>query len=410
MRYIYNQVRGRKRCGIYIIPDKFLFQIDVFKPSLHKSDRTEVFVMFKHRKPEELSYIESELKRRKVSFKVFRYGSYKEEDYIQCLKHAKYGIWVGRHESQGFAVQEALSFDVPLLVWGVTNMNQQHNWKGCPDVPGTTIPFWDERCGECFHKKNEFPNAYDTFMDNLFNYRPREFVVNTVSVEQCADNFKRVFLNEYDFDIVIPVGPNDMNVVEEQVKYTKKNVIGARNIYLICKKDLKIEGTTTILESEYPFDVETVRGYHGKTVKNNWYYQQLLKLYSWKVIPDILDRFLVIDCDTFFVKPTRFLRDGKCLYNYSNEYHAHWTIRSLILYSKRCLDKSGICHHSFIKVKEIFEMIEKNMVWNSMSLKMCSSGRIRDFWSIRIRNLFQLYVQKVSREGRDPTIEMDRFR
>ena len=76
----------------------------------------------------------------------------KEDDYVECLKNAKYGIWVGRHESQGFALQEALSCDVPLLVWGVTNMNQQHNWKGCPDVPGTTIPFWDNRCGEFFHE------------------------------------------------------------------------------------------------------------------------------------------------------------------------------------------------------------------------------------------------------------------
>lgn len=343
----------------------FPVEVDVFKPTLHKNDRTEVFVMFKHRDPKELSYIERELNKKGIKFRVFRYGSYKETDYIECLKHARYGIWVGRHESQGFALQEALSCDVPLLVWGVTNMNQQHNWKGCPNVHGTTIPFWDERCGEFFHKQGEFSNAFDTFMDNLFTYKPREFVLNTVSVEQCADNFKRVFLNEYDFDIVIPVGPNDMNVVEEQVKYTKNNVIGARNIYLICKKDLNIEGTTTILEKDFPFDVETVRKYHGKTVKNHWYYQQLLKLYSWKVIPDILDRFLVIDCDTFFIKPTRFLKEGKCLYNYSNEYHTPYFdhMKSLDpVFEKMFKNKSGICHHMLFEVKyvkEIFELIEK---------------------------------------------------
>ena len=37
------------------------------------------------------------------------------------------------------------------------------------------------------------------------------------------------------FDIVIPVGPNDENVINQQIEYTKKNIIGYRNIYLICK-------------------------------------------------------------------------------------------------------------------------------------------------------------------------------
>ena len=36
------------------------------------------------------------------------------------------------------------------------------------------------------------------------------------------------------FDIVVCVGPNDNDIVEKVLPYTKKNVIGYRNIYLVC--------------------------------------------------------------------------------------------------------------------------------------------------------------------------------
>ena len=35
------------------------------------------------------------------------------------------------------------------------------------------------------------------------------------------------------FDIVIPVGPNDVNVIGNMINTTKKNIIGYRNIYLV---------------------------------------------------------------------------------------------------------------------------------------------------------------------------------
>ena len=118
----------------------------------------------------------------------------------------------------------------------------------------------------------------------------------------------------YHFDIVIPVGPNDKSVIEEQIKYTKKNIIGYRNIYLICyDPSITIDGCITINENIFPFNIETVAKYHGKLERNGWYLQQLLKLYAGKIIPNILDKYLVIDSDTFFLKPTTFVENNKCL-------------------------------------------------------------------------------------------------
>lgn len=169
-------------------------------------------------------------------------------------------------------------------------------------------------------------------------------------------------LNTTDFDIVIPVGPNDQSIVANQLKYTKKNIIGYRNIYLVCcDSSLKIDGCITIDESIFPFNIRTVSKIHGKLERNGWYLQQLIKFYSGTVIPDILDRYLVIDSDTFFLKPIHFIEDGKCLYNYGRECHIPYFIHMAKLckdFRKMEKDKSGICHHMMFETKYIKEIID----------------------------------------------------
>ena len=85
--------------------------------------------------------------------------------------------------------------------------------------------------------------------------------------------------NHQNFDIVIPVGPNDKSIIEEQIKYTQKNIIGYRNIYLISyDPSIDIDGCITINENIFPFNIDTIAEYHGKLDRNGWYLQQLLKL------------------------------------------------------------------------------------------------------------------------------------
>ena len=124
------------------------------------------------------------------------------------------------------------------------------------------------------------------------------------------------------FDIVIAVGPRDKDILEKQLSYTRKNIIGYRKIFLVCADpNIQMEGCITIDEKSYPFTIDTVDKLHGKTDSNGWYLQQLLKLYAGTVIPGILKRYLVIDCDTFFLRPVRFIEGGKCLYMHGSEYH-----------------------------------------------------------------------------------------
>ena len=91
-----------------------------------------------------------------------------------------------------------------------------------------------------------------------------------------------------------------------------------------------------------------------------------MKLYAGKIIPNILEKYLVIDSDTFFLKPTTFVENNKCLYNYGTEYHKPYFFHMVKLdkdLTKIDKNKSGICHHMMFETKYIDELIsgiEKN--------------------------------------------------
>ena len=46
---------------------------------------------------------------------------YQESDFADAISKAPYAIWIGRHESQGFAFQETLSSDTPIFVIDVNS-------------------------------------------------------------------------------------------------------------------------------------------------------------------------------------------------------------------------------------------------------------------------------------------------
>jgi hypothetical protein len=177
-------------------------------------------------------------------------------------------------------------------------------------------------------------------------------------------------------DIVIPLGPNEMANIHRQLSYTRQNVIGFRNIYVICyDPSVHIDGCIMIQESSFPFTKEDVAEvfakYNGKNNRNTWYYQQLLKLYVGFVIPDILDKYLIIDADVYFLKPIEFIIDDKMIFTTGNQYWEPYFTHMNKMHPSflKNINQSGISHHMlFYKkyVKEIFDIVEdyhKSFFW-----------------------------------------------
>ena len=171
----------------------FPVDIEIFKPIKNKnSSKEKVFIYFKRRKQTELSFLKTFLKGKNIKYHIFDYiNRYNEKEYIKYLQESTYGIVLDAHESQGFAIEEAMSCNVPLLVWNVSSMNQEEG-ANYQNIPATSIPYWDNRCGEYFYKKEDFEPKYNEFINKLDTYKPREFILETLTTQKCSINFNNI--------------------------------------------------------------------------------------------------------------------------------------------------------------------------------------------------------------------------
>lgn len=176
---------------------QFAINTEKFKPSISNDEKDDtVMVYYKDRNPEEFKYIITFLNSKKINYRIFSYTQrYKEEDFINYLKKTKYAIWLGSHESQGFALLETLSTNVPILVWNVTLRKQQWSYRErYKNIQSkvTSIPYWDSTCGEYFYNQNEFENKFNKFINNLDNYQPRQFILNNLTYNICEKKWNNL--------------------------------------------------------------------------------------------------------------------------------------------------------------------------------------------------------------------------
>jgi hypothetical protein len=174
------------------------------------------------------------------------------------------------------------------------------------------------------------------------------------------------------FDVVVPLGPDDVERCIEALPFTQKNVVGYRRIHIVTQaqtiEKLRSKGIDPAVhlidEAIYPFDLTDMAHHVGPIKRRGWYLQQLLKLYAGFIIPGIASRWLIIDADTFFLKPTPFIKGDKMLLNVGTEYSPHYFLQiERLLPGVHRVDPKlgGITHHMMFEaqyVKDLFERVE----------------------------------------------------
>jgi len=105
----------------------------------------------------------------------------------------------------------------------------------------------------------------------------------------------------------------------------------------------------------------------GKHWRTGWYYAGMVHMTSALVIPNIKENVLILDSDTMFLTPTKFLEDGYTLFNVSYDtvnpnspYYEHmW---KLIPNLTKQDGYSGIVHHMLMQrdiLEEMFSLVEE---------------------------------------------------
>lgn len=174
----------------------------VFSP-INTNKKELVLVYNKQRSTSEVNTVCEALEGQNERFQVLTYGNYQEAEYQKLLKEAKALIWVGRSESQGIALLEALSMNVPILVWDVEKFGQ---WSGPGQAtfsmaqlnfsPVTAAPYFDETCGLRFTNKAEINEQLTKFLDKLSTFTPRLYIENHLSLKKQAEAFLEIFKSE----------------------------------------------------------------------------------------------------------------------------------------------------------------------------------------------------------------------
>jgi glycosyltransferase involved in cell wall biosynthesis len=169
----WRPVAGSRKPFDCLIYDKILWNRDRVVPAL-------------------LDPIRDELARRGLSFVELRYGCYDEDRYEEVLRQCRFMVFLCEHESQGIAYQECLSCGVPILAWdqGWCLDPNRSTWHQS-DIPATSVPYFDARCGMTFRDVHEFAGKLTVFLDldRSGAFAPRDYVVEHLSLEKSAATF-----------------------------------------------------------------------------------------------------------------------------------------------------------------------------------------------------------------------------
>ncbi|AHF15276.1 glycosyltransferase [Niabella soli] len=135
-----------------------------------------------------------------LSYIEIVYGNYQEKDYFKLVQQSRAMLFMCEHETQGFALCEALSADVPVLAWdpGYCQDPARFKWNA-PVIKTTTIPFFDERCGMSFTDTNAFLNTIEHFWEKVQkrNFNPREYVAENLSLKVSAQKMLAIINKVY---------------------------------------------------------------------------------------------------------------------------------------------------------------------------------------------------------------------
>jgi glycosyltransferase involved in cell wall biosynthesis len=102
-----------------------------------------------------------------------RYGQYEADSYRQLLDRSAIGVFLSSFETQGLALAEAWSMDVPTVVWDPRGPAE---WDGRSFQAGSSCPFLTATTGRTWRTIDELAPVLRDALQKRSEFRPREWV------------------------------------------------------------------------------------------------------------------------------------------------------------------------------------------------------------------------------------------
>ncbi len=189
-------------------------------------------------------------------------------------------------------------------------------------------------------------------------------------------------------DAVIVCHPKDQETLNYCIEGIRENCQQVRRIIVVSPIQLT-DKCEWFDEKNFPFTKEDVvlaigRGdqatadkyFHKHWRPPGWYFQQLLKLYAPFIIPGISSNVLIVDADTVFLNPVKFLNHSLgglfCFSDLTAKQRYLKFAERLVPGVKRIAPKAyGVCHHMLFQrpiLEDLFKIVEKHYhteFWNA---------------------------------------------
>ena len=171
---------------------------------VNRENNQKVLLYFKQRDKKLLEKAKEIIRKKNLQFLLIEYGKYSEQDYIQALKEAKFGIWIGCTESQGIGLQEALATNLPLIVLDAISLFEngikpkksrfkKETFKKLNSIKTSSAPYFDKRCGIKIVNISELDNAIKEISSNINYYKPRKYILDNLTILKSTHLFLDFF-------------------------------------------------------------------------------------------------------------------------------------------------------------------------------------------------------------------------
>jgi glycosyltransferase involved in cell wall biosynthesis len=117
------------------------------------------------------------------------HGIFMPGDYREALDRAIVGIFLSTFETQGIALAEAWSMNVPTVVW---DPQGEAEWRGRTFKSGSSSPFLTPFTGEAFRSIDELEPALARALAALDSFQPRAWVLKHMTDAICSEMLYRL--------------------------------------------------------------------------------------------------------------------------------------------------------------------------------------------------------------------------
>lgn len=180
--------------------------------------------------------------------------------------------------------------------------------------------------------------------------------------------YRKKVYSKVPIDVIVPTVDKDFDVLEIVIDSIRRYVCHPiKQIVIIAPQSDAIEHFARKKDCTYFCEEDLVEYSIKDSIcycvnninRTNWLYQQLLKLSCDRI--SISDFFLIVDSDTFFNRPIKFIHNRKMIMNHSDEYHKpYYEVFEKILYEKAVSSMSFVAHHMLFSKKYLIEL--KNLI------------------------------------------------